>query len=469
MLTRVETQTFPEMRLDLWAGDCSGYQWSNMPAVWGGEPPASSLPIQLGGSGVAIGFFRASGFLNAGMGVAPACPADAPTSIAPNLDFRFEGNSLTDSSGNNVTLVAPGSSFVNSPTYAPACSVVSSATAPRPVVPVAPFTIRSTSITSVGSGVPSTFAWTQTSGPTATIANPAAPSTSVTPSADGSYTFQLQVGDGANTSSCSFNIGVVASDADGIKLVPAELSWIIGTIPRYGTSPWPWFEQTEAVDADVLADYWAAPPAPGALFTGTGNNDAYFSGRGPFTGLTSDSYDVKISATGSPDAYEEEKRRPVERSRPHNPGVLYRKSDTVTRYDGVIVCFGGSSGHTLGDMWTRMPPQAGTASVSVAGNRTDPFTGQIMGIQGPPCNGSIEAVGTGTSWATGTPAQALKSGNYYWFEWDYANDGSNQGRFFSQLNAVVDDTHVCVGGNGGNWPIPAAQSSAIAVRPWYRS
>jgi len=148
------------------------------------------------------------------------------------------------------------------------------------------------------------------------------------------------------------NVGVVNSDANGIKIqTNAELGWIIGSIPRFGTSPWPWFEQTEATDVDVLAGYWQAVPSPATLFTGTGNNDAFFSGRGPFLGATSDSYDVMIASTGFPDAYEWRKNggawsAPIPVSQTNTCFSFVPNPLPVT--DGVIICFGSNSGHTLG-------------------------------------------------------------------------------------------------------------------------
>jgi len=56
---------------------------------------------------------------------------------------------------------------------------------------------------------------------------------------DGSYVFQLLVTDGSShTGTAQLNVGVVNSDANGIKIqTNAELGWIIGSIPRFGTSP----------------------------------------------------------------------------------------------------------------------------------------------------------------------------------------------------------------------------------------
>ena len=464
VMTKAKDSTYGQIRLDMWAGDCTGYQWSNMPSLdQGGQPGTSSQPFTLGGSSIAVAFFRASGFPAAGLGAAPTCPADAPAATAPNMDFRFEGNTLTDVSGRNYTLTGNNLSFVNSPTYNPSSIITGSWTASRPVVPRAPFTLTSASITSSGNGVPSSFAWTQTAGPNATIASPSGSSTLITPSVDGSYTFQLAVTDAAaNVGTTTVNVGVVASDANGIKIqTNAELGWIVGPIPRYGTSPWPWFEQTEAMSADTLLGYYQAPPAPGTKFTGSGKNDARFSGRGAFTGALSDTYDVKISAIGTPDSYQWRKNGgSYSASIPITQTFCDGNPLTLTVTDGVIICFDSSTGHTLNDVWTRQAPFAGTASITATGlNHTDAATGSICGGASPPCAGGVHLVGTGTHWLTD-----ITPGNFYWFEWDYASNGSNQGRYFGQVFAVTSDTAMEIYGTAGLWPIPVSLSSAIKIQ-----
>lgn len=464
------TSNCSQIRVDLWKGDCSGYEWSTMPENYGTEPATSSLGYQLGGSNVAVDFFRAYGFPASGIGTAATCPADAPTAIAPNMDFRFEGNTLADVSGNHYTLSASGSSFTSSPAYNPACLVVSSSTAPRPVVPLAAFTLTSASITlnsAANGNVPSSFAWTQTGGPSATIASAVSASTTVTPSADGSYTFQLQVGDGTSTSTCSFNIGVVNSDANGVKIqTNSELGSIIGPIPRFGTSPWPWFEQTEATDADVLAPYYAAAPAPATQFTGNGTNDAFFSGRGAFTGLITDTYDVEICSTGTPDSYCWRKNGGSwSAAIPITETTCYGDPRTLNVTDGVIICFSSSTGHTLNDRWTRMAPLAGTASVSASGNNhTDSATGYICGGSTAPCAGAITVVGTSTHWSTGTSAQKVCAGAYYWFVGDFVGDSQGIGRYFMQVQSVTDDTHLAINGNSGYWPVRASLSGSMSIQ-----
>jgi hypothetical protein len=405
--------------------------------------------------------------------VEPTCPKDTPTTPAPNADWRFEssaGDTRIDASGHNFALSSSGSTFINSATYNPAVIVTSSSTAPRPVVPQAAFTVDcSKTVTSDGNPNASTYTWSRVSGPNGSFSatNVAAPT--FTPSGDGSLVLRCLAEDAASRSgTLDFNIGVVNSNASGIKIqTNAELGWIIGEIPRYGTSPWPWYEQTEALDAEVLAPYYYAPPAPGTLFTGTGLNNAFFSGRGVFTGSLSDTYDVKISATGAPDSYQWRKNggaysAPI----PITATSCYGNSNPLTVTDGVIICFGSTTGHTLNDMWTRQAPFEGTGSITASGNNhTDAITGFVCGGASPPCGGSfLTMVGTGTHWSTGTATQKLTAGTSYWFEWDADNDGSNAGRFYNDVISVIDDTHITIRGNATYWPMPVARSASIKIQ-----
>jgi hypothetical protein len=461
VVTRTRDAAFGTLQIDLWKGDCTGHVTSRMPAPYqNGEPATSSGSFIIGGSGLAVAFFRSTS-----TPAAPACPPDAPSAIAPNMDLRFEGNTLTDVSGKNYTLSVAGSSFVNSPIYSPAAVITGSWTAPRPVVSVAPFSLDgSHSVTSLGNGVPATYAWSQTAGPGASnFSSAVAANPTVTPPQDGSYTYQLVVTDANGaTGSATVNVGVVASDVNGLKIFSSpELAYVLGPLPRYGVNPWPWYDWTEADDMDALYPYWTAPPAPGTLFTGTGANDAFFTGRGPFAGLVTDTYDVKISATGNPDSYQWRKNGGAfSASLPITLGGLLTPDSPVT--DGVVIQFNSVTGHTLNDQWSRQAPYQGTASISgAAPNHVDVATGYVCAS---PCGNSITVVGTGTHWMTGTATQKLGAGDQIWLEWDADGPGTRTGRWLDSVAQVTDDTHFTVNGAGGYWQIPVSVSGSMTVQ-----
>ncbi len=461
VVTRTRDATYGTMQIDLWKGDCTGHISSQMPAPYqNGEPATSSGSFTIGGTGLAVAFFRSTS-----TPVSPACPADAPAAVGPNMDFRFEGNTLNDVSGKNYTLTAAGSSFVNSPAYAPAAVITGSWTAPRPVVPVAAFTLDgSHSVTSLGNGVPASYAWSQTAGPAASsFSSASAANPTVTPPQDGSYTYQLVVTDSnAATGTATVNVGVVASDANGLKIFAnPDLAYVLGPLPRFGVNPWPWYDWTEADDMDALNRYWTAPPAPGTLFTGTGINDAFFTGIGPFAGLTTDTYDVKISATGNPDSYQWRKNGGAfSASLPVTLGGLVTPDSPLT--DGVVIQFNSTTGHTLNDQWTRQAPYAGTASISgAAPNHVDVATGYVCAST---CGNPITVVGTGTQWLTGTAAQKLGVGDQIWVEWDADGAGSKTGRWLDQVVAVADNTHFTITGAGGYWQIPVSLSGSMTIQ-----
>ncbi len=471
VITKQKDATYGQIRVDTWAGDCTGYAWSNMPSTdRGSEPATSSQAFQLGGNNVAVAFFRADIFPVGGIGLSPPCPRDVLASPAPNMDFQFEGDTLNDVSGKGYGLTASGSSFINSIAYNPAAIITGSWSAPRPVVPQLTFTVDcSKTVTSDGNATPTSYTWSRISGPAGSFSatNVAAPT--FTPSADGSLVLRcVAVDSNSNSGSLDFNIGVVSSDSNDIKIqTNSELAWLIGPIPRYGASPWPWFEKTEAIDADVLLPYYQARPEAATVCAGTCRGTVFFSGRGPFTGTLMDTYDVKICATGTPDSYCWRKNGGSYSSAiPITETTCYGNPRTLPVTDGVIICFQETTGHVLNDVYSLLAPQEGTASITGTGNNTlDSATGQVCQGAGGVCGGgTFTVVGTGTHWSTGTVKQKLNVGEEYWFEWDYAGDGSNQGRFPQVIQSVVDDTHITVYGNAGGWPIPVSKSSAMTIQ-----
>lgn len=473
VFTRFKDTVYGETRIDGWKGDCSGHTYSVQQANAGAEPSTTSGTFQVGDSSAKIRFLRADVYVTNSVFYAPACPADAPpVSGTAYMDFRFDGASptLVDSAGHQ-TLTGSGIGYTTSMTYNPSCSITSSADPIRvlPVFDLVPFTLTSTSMIHSGNGVPVSFAWTQTSGPTATIASPSSASTLITPSAGGSQTFQLVVGDGSTTSLCSLNVGIVPSDSNGNRLPSgnALLEKMVGPGPlaRYGTSAYSWADNVDRQNNDFIGPYWQAPPAPATLFAGTGSNDMFFSGRGPFTGVLSDSYDVKISATGSPDSYQWRKNGGswsssipiVLESHPCYGSV--HSPPAVT--DGVVACFASASGHTLNDMWTRMAPQVGTGSIThtSANNHLDGNYGGVCGGAVNCFSTRVEVVGSGTTWQSGDATHKLIAGDYYYVLWDADNNGTWSGRYVTTIDTVVDNTHVLL--SLDEWDVPEALSGSV--------
>jgi hypothetical protein len=128
-------------------------------------------------------------------------------------------------------------------------------------------------VTTAGNGSPSGYAWTQISGPgTATLTNANSATLGVTASVPGAYVFRLTVTDSAGgTSHTDQEVGIVTTDAHGvISSGSSDLDKLLGPLTTHGVNPWPWYDVTEAADADALAPYMAAPMIGGSTpLTGT--------------------------------------------------------------------------------------------------------------------------------------------------------------------------------------------------------
>jgi hypothetical protein len=100
--------------------------------------------------------------------------------------------------------------------------------------------------------------WQQTSGPTALLwSSHAATMPSLTGSVSGTYTFSQVASDasGNKTAPCTVTQGAVATDANGVVLVPnSSHSQFISNLTRMGVNPWPWFDQKQIVFLDWLVD-----------------------------------------------------------------------------------------------------------------------------------------------------------------------------------------------------------------------
>lgn len=490
VMTQQKDATYGQIRVDVWGDDCSEigsptinrHLWGVEPSLdLGGEPSTTSQTFSIGGNNLGVAFFRASGYPAAGIGADPVCPSDVLATPAPNMDFRFEGNSRTDVSGNGYVLSSSGNTFANSTTYNPAVFITGNWTAPRPVIAQVPVNLTCNVILSDGNVNAATYTWSNQSaslvpakvGYTAVTGSFSATNTATTtftPTSSGSFWPRCAVTDAVPRSGQQdFNIGVVNSNTSGVKIQSnAELGKIIGPIPRFGTSAWPWYTATYAASAEALSPYYYPPPMPNTT-TGSISSASYiyFSARGPFTGLVTDVYQAKMVSTTT---YQWQKNGggysaslPLQKGAsgqtgcPGTPVVM-----PVT--DGVIICWDGTT-PTVNDVFTLMAPQAGTATITgAAPNHIDSATGYVCGGLVNCFSASIVVVGTGTHWMTGTSSQVINAGGLYWFEWDYLGDGSNQGRFYLQVQSVIDDTHLTINGNGGIWPVPVSKSSGMTLQ-----
>lgn len=191
-------------------------------------------------------------------------------------DWEFEGTCSTtgtDPVGNmNISwAVSPTCAATN--TYGPAAYL----TAP-------PLTVRAGStITLNGSnswslnGSPTlNIAWNQTtftpylnpSGPAytseASFSSHSSAAPLVTLPLAGSYHFAFQVCD--TTPTCTLNnftVGVVPTDSQNLVVVPdSNMSFLLGPLAMWGTSPWPWYDSVMKADADALFSAGGVPSAP---------------------------------------------------------------------------------------------------------------------------------------------------------------------------------------------------------------
>ena len=85
---------------------------------------------------------------------------------------------------------------------------------------------------------------------------------------------------------------------------------------------------------------------PTSQTTGTGLNDATFGGV--YSGASTKTYAVKITATGTPDSFQYSS----DNGSTYNGVNIQVRSDGVQNLaEGVNIIFGATTGHTLNDVW----------------------------------------------------------------------------------------------------------------------
>jgi hypothetical protein len=243
--------------LEVWNVDGTMYsrQVISLKSIGALVLPQNSL--QAGDSGINAGLAYVRWFSGA-PGLQAKPPAATP---GGNLgDWEFEGNTL-DSSGMNRTLSASSGqpAFGATPTYAPACS----AGPPTTFRAGAPAKLDGTQSFPLDGGTNLTYVWqvspVELSGvaaqsPTFSSQTDAQPT--VTDLVAGPVEFQLTVTQGdSQSSNCSVRDGVAATDDAGNVVIPdPAMRTLLGPLTKWGTSPWPWFDEIEKLWADHMGE-----------------------------------------------------------------------------------------------------------------------------------------------------------------------------------------------------------------------
>jgi hypothetical protein len=202
-------------------------------------------------------------------------------SAGANLaNWTFENN-LNNSLANNMQISWSGVQYTSTPYVSPVAKIrLTSAPAWAPWVSVRaghPASLDAADSYSVD-GLPLTYSWSQTAGPSQVIFDdPRASAPVVRGFVFGTYTLRLVVRDNTSQSQpMTLTFGAVATDDEGV-VVQADY-WadaILGPQLRFGASPWPWFDERQLKLSDFYAGlvnndpryvpYWNGPVAAGTV------------------------------------------------------------------------------------------------------------------------------------------------------------------------------------------------------------
>ena len=264
--------------IEIWDGNCTNYKQS-IQTLATKAPVNLTGTFNLGGSNLAFGFVRAFSTKD----TSGACPLDAPDDVSPRMEFRFENNSLADSSASR-SLTPNGATFVDSPKYNPFPQVRSSAFFKQTFRAGVPFTLNaSQSAAFTGNGKPVSYTWQQTGDNRPAdlqFSNQTGDSITAVAPVKGTYKISLEVKDVEDlTTITQVEVGVVATDDQGVIVqTDKDLDFILDPMTRHGVNPWPWYDITEVADADTLLPPMTAPvtggntPLDGTVTISAANN-----------------------------------------------------------------------------------------------------------------------------------------------------------------------------------------------------
>jgi len=256
MLIRVQRDTVNNWyTLEAFDVNMTYYQSAKATIVSYATPSWAGASVQIS-PGVQIAFIRWYS------GVVPLGTPIPDAGVTGDLaDWEFEGN-LADSSGHGLTLTGGTATYVATPTYPPLCNAGNQ----QAFRAGYPGRLDGSGSTALNGGSTLSYLWQQLSGPsqirwysqsrppagltpmTRTSAQPV-----ITGLIAGSYTFQLTVTDGSGQSSqCTVNDGAVATDRNDVVVTnnPA-VDTLLGPMTRFGTNPWPWFDDRHKAEADL--------------------------------------------------------------------------------------------------------------------------------------------------------------------------------------------------------------------------
>jgi hypothetical protein len=256
---------------------------------------ASGIAIQA--LGIGVGNSNATGYLAFMRAYSSVVPEGTRIPIAGTNgdlgDWEFE-NSQSDSSGSHQNFTGVNT-YVNTPTYNPACNA-----GPQQTIPLGnTITLNGSGSFPLDGGTALSYAWSYFSGSDGVnqnpiIPNPAAATATVSGlNTFGSANFQLVVTDSSNQSSaCTVHDGVVPMNGSGVVNLLSEGRTaaqiaMVGPLIGYGQNPWPWADTAAMIELNLqtanltnyYTPYWRtfkagtiAFTAGSATVTGTGTN-----------------------------------------------------------------------------------------------------------------------------------------------------------------------------------------------------